>query len=56
MSESGFLLDENMPHRAIRKLLLRREPQVYQSPTYLFTVTATVCCASVPSGLTPLKI
>ncbi len=28
MSDPGFLLDENMPHRAIRKLLLRREPHI----------------------------
>ncbi|RLC61597.1 MAG: hypothetical protein DRI80_08390 [Chloroflexota bacterium] len=29
MSQPCFLLDENMAHRAIRKLLLRREPKVH---------------------------
>ena len=28
MSRPCFLLDENMAHRAIRKLLLRREPEI----------------------------
>jgi hypothetical protein len=29
MSPPCFLLDENMPHRAIRKLLRRREPEIH---------------------------
>jgi len=29
MTPPCFLLDENMPHRAIRKLLLRREPAMH---------------------------
>jgi len=28
MNPPCFLLDENMPHRAIRKLLRRREPEI----------------------------
>ena len=29
MNPPSFLLDENMPHRAIRKLLRRREPEIH---------------------------